>query len=210
MFQSTQILGKFHLETLMSSAAVQTRLTPEEYITLERKAIIKSEYLSGERIVMPGASREHNLITMNIANQLYNQLLDRECEVYACDMRVRTHQPAFYTYPDVIVVCDEPQFEDDEFDTLLNPIIIVEVLSPSTEAYDRHEKFSLYKQLTSLQEYLLVSQDRVQVEQYYRQGTEWILDELHSLEDVSSLNSIDCQLSLHNIYRRVRFSKNQR
>ena len=194
----------------MSSAAVQTRLTPEEYIALERKATTKSEYLSGERIVMPGASREHNLITMNIANQLYNQLLDREYEVYASDMRVRTHQPASYTYPDVIVVCDEPRFEDDEFDTLLNPVIVVEVLSPSTEAYDRNEKFSLYKQLTSLQEYLLVAQDRVQVEQHHRQGTDWRLDEFHVFEDVLLLNSIDCKLSLHDIYRRVRFSKSQR
>ena len=193
----------------MSSAAVQTRLTPEEYLTLERKATIKSEYLSGERIVMPGASREHNLVTMNIANQLYNQLLDRECEVYASDMRVRTHQPAFYTYPDVIVVCDEPRFEDNEFDTLLNPIIVVEVLSPSTEAYDRHEKFSLYKQLASLQDYLLVSQDRVKVKQYHHQDTEWILNEFYSLEDMFSLESIDCKLSLRDIYRRVRFSKNQ-
>ncbi len=189
----------------MSSVAVQTRLTPEQYLILERKAATKSEYLSGKRIAMPGASRSHNLITMNTANQFYNQLINQECEVYASDMRVRTHQPASYIYPDVVVVCDEPRFEDDEFDTLLNPTVVVEVLSPSTAAYDRNEKFERYKQLTSLQEYLLISQDRVCVEHYLRQGLQWIETEFCLLEQVLPLVSIHCELPLHAIYRRVKF-----
>ena len=189
----------------MSSVAVQTRLTPEQYLILERKATTKSEYLRGKRIAMPGASRSHNLITMNMANQFYNQLINRECEVYASDMRVRTHQPASYIYPDVVVVCDEPRFEDDEFDTLLNPTVVVEVLSPSTEVYDRNEKFERYKQLTSLQEYLLVSQDRVCVEHYFRQELQWVRSEFRLLEHVLSLVSIQCELPLHTVYRRVRF-----
>ena len=189
----------------MSSVAVQTRLTPEQYLVLERKAATKSEYLSGERIAMSGASREHNLITMNTANQLYNQLVDQACEVYASDMRVRTHQPTSYTYPDIVVVCDEPRFEDDEFDTLLNPTLVVEVLSPSTEAYDRNEKFARYKQLASLREYLLVSQDRVHVEHYLRQGARWIWTEFRSLDGILSLVSIRCELSLRDICRRIRF-----
>lgn len=189
----------------MSSVAVQTRLTPEQYLILERKAATKSEYLSGKRIAMPGASRSHNLITMNTANQFYNQLINQECEVYASDMRVRTHQPASYIYPDVVVVCDEPRFEDDEFDTLLNPTVVVEVLSPSTAAYDRNEKFERYKQLTSLREYLLISQDRVCVEHYLRQGLQWIETEFCLLEQVLPLVSIHCELPLHAIYRRVKF-----
>ena len=193
------------MEARMSSVAVQTRLTPEQYLVLERKAAAKSEYLSGERIAMPGASREHNLITMNAANQFYNQLMDQACEVYASDMRVRIHQPTSYTYPDVVVVCDEPHFEDDEFDTLLNPTVIVEVLSPSTEAYDRNEKFTRYKQLASLQEYLLISQGRIHVDHYLRRGPRWIWTEFRSLDDRVSLVSIPCELSLRHIYRRIRF-----
>ena len=189
----------------MSSVAVQTRLTPEQYLILERKAATKSEYLSGERIAMPGASREHNLITGNILTNLNNRLVNRECEVYASDMRVRTHQPPSYIYPDVTVVCDEPRFEDDEFDTLLNPTVVVEVLSPSTEAYDRNEKFARYKQLTSLQEYLLVSQDKVCVEHYLRREPQWVWSEFRLLEQVLPLVSIRCELPLHAIYRRVRF-----
>ena len=124
----------------MASAAAQTYLTPEEYLAFERKATTKHEYLNGHIVAMSGASREHNLITMNIGNQLYNQLMERECETYTSDMRVKIHETASYTYPDVVVVCDEPRFEDDVFDTLLNPTVIVEVLSPSTEAYDRGEE----------------------------------------------------------------------
>lgn len=189
----------------MSSVAVQTRLTPEQYLAWERKATTKSEYLSGKRVAMSGASREHNLITGNILTSFNNQLVEQACEVYASDMRVRIPRPTSYTYPEVIVVCDEPRFEDDEFDTLLNPAVVVEVLSPSTEAYDRNEKFARYKQLASLQEYLLVSQDRVHIEHYHRQGTEWVLAEFRSIEDVLSLLSIRCKLALRAIYRRVRF-----
>ena len=192
----------------MSSAAVQTYLTPEEYLAWERKADIKHEYLRGEIIAMSGASYEHTLITMNISGELYIQLKGTACTVHTNDMRVRTSPETSYFYPDVVVVCDKPRFEDDTFDTLLNPIVLVEVLSPSTQAYDRGEKFKHYQQLTSLQEYILVSQDEVGVERYRRQGTEWQPTEFRSLEDVLSLSSIDCELSLDDIYRRVEFGEN--
>ena len=192
----------------MASAAAQTYLTPEEYLAFERKATTKHEYLNGHIVAMSGASREHNLITGNIFGGLYIQLMERECEVYASEMRVKIHQAASYTYPDVVVVCDEPRFEDDVFDTLLNPTVIVEVLSPSTEAYDRGEKFEHYRQIPSLKEYVLVSQDRVRVDHYLRQGgTQWLLTELDAPEDVLPLISIACDLPLHHIYRRVEFSK---
>lgn len=193
----------------MSSTAAQTYLTPEEYLAWERKADTKHEYLRGEIIAMSGASRAHSLIVTNISGELYIQLKGGTCEVYTNDMRVRTSPEASYFYPDVVVVCDTPRFEDNTFDTLLNPIVLVEVLSPSTQVYDRGEKFKHYQQLTSLREYILVSQDEVGVERYRRQGTEWQPTEFRSLADVLSLTSIDCELSLADMYRRVEFRENQ-
>ena len=187
----------------MSSIAARTYLTSEEYIAAERKAMLKSEYLSGEIVAMSGASDAHNLITMNTANQLYNQLTERGCRVYVSDMRVGIGAGVSYFYPDVTVVCDKSRFEDDVFDTLTNPQVIVEVLSTSTESYDRGEKFARYRQLESLQEYILISQDQVQVEHYLRQGKQWILSEFSALEDVLPLASIDAELSLNHIYRFV-------
>ena len=193
----------------MSSLAAQTYLTPEEYLAWERKSDTKHEYLRGEIIAMSGASYQHTIITMNISGELYIQLKDTACTVHTNDMRVRTSSEISYFYPDVVVVCDKPRFEDSTFDTLLNPIVLVEVLSPSTQAYDRGEKFRHYQQLTSLQEYILISQDEIAVERYRRQGTEWQPTEFRSLEDVLSLTSIECELSLDDIYRRVEFHANQ-
>ena len=193
----------------MPSIAVQTDLTPEEYLAWERKADTKHEYLRGEIIAMSGASFFHNIITSNITAVLNNQLMGSDCIVVASDMRVRTQPEASYFYPDVLVVCGEPRFADNAFDTLLNPIVLVEVLSPSTEMYDRGEKFEHYQQITSLQEYILVSQDEVRVERYRQQGMDWQPTEFRSLEDVLSLPSIDCELSLDDIYSRVEFHQNQ-
>ena len=187
----------------MSSLAAQTILTPEEYIASERKATLKSEYLNGEILAMSGASSTHNLITLDIATELNIQLRQKDCLVYSNDMRVRTSPTGAYFYPDVAVVCNRPVFEDNVFDTLLNPIIVVEVLSPSTEAYDRGEKFAHYQELTSLREYILVSQDRIRVEQYRLIKTQWVQTEFHRQEDVMPLVSIGCELRLQDIYRRV-------
>ena len=203
----------------MAASAAQTRLTPEEYIAFERKAlpdseIIRHEYLNGELIAMSGASRAHNLITGNIFGELRTLLRGSGCETYMGDMRVSTPATASYFYPDVVVVCEEPRFEDDVFDTLLNPIILVEVLSPSTEVYDRREKFAHYRQLASLQEYILVSQDKVLVEHYRRQkeqgtapvtGKDWIFTDFQELEEILPLTSIQCELPLQEIYERVTF-----
>ncbi len=187
----------------MSTLTARTYLTPEAYLAWERKAPFKNEYIKGQIITMSGASRAHNLITMNIANQFYNQLVARGCEVYAGDMRVRARPTDSYFYPDVVVVCDEPRFEDDTFDTLLNPIVVVEVLSRTTAAYDRGEKFEHYKQLESLQEYILISQNRVCVERYLRRDTRWIRTEFRELDNVLPLASIECEVPLRAIYRRV-------
>ena len=203
----------------MAARAAQTHLTPEEYIALERKAIpdadtIRSEYVNGEIIAMSGASREHNLITNNISGELRSLLKGSGCETYASDMRVSSPLTLSYFYPDVVVVCEEPRFEDDVFDILLNPITVVEVLSPSTEAYDRGEKFSHYRHLASLQEYILVSQDKVLVERYRRPqknetapvtAQDWIFTAFQALEDILPITAIQCELPLQEIYERVTF-----
>ncbi len=190
----------------MSTLAVQTYLTPAEYIDVERKAVTKSEYLSGQIIAMSGASNAHNIITMNTAYQLYDQLLDRDCLVYGSDMRVRVQDPVSYFYPDVTVVCGEPRFEDDVFDTLLNPTVVIEVLSPSTAAYDRREKFARYQQIASLKAYILISQNRMHLEHHLREENQWRATEFQEFDDVVSVPSIECELLLGHVYRRVTFS----
>ena len=194
----------------MATRGAQTYLTPEEYIALERKAIpdaetVRSEYMKGEIIAMSGASFAHNLITMNISARLHDRLRDSGCVVFANEMRVSIPSVKSYFYPDVGVVCGEPRFEDDVFDTLLNPIVIVEVLSPSTEAYDRGEKFSHYRQLQSLQEYILVSQDQVHVDHYVRQTAQWILTDFQEFDQRLPFTSIQCELPLQEIYENVPF-----
>ncbi len=154
----------------MSSTAVQPRYTPEQYLALDRKADYKSEYINGHVIAMAGASRRHNLIAGNLYREVSQQLRGRPCEAYISDMRVKVGLTGLYTYPDVVMVCGDIHFEDGDNDTLLNPTAIVEVLSTSTEAYDRGEKFAHYRRLESLQEYLLVAQDKVRIEYYVRQG----------------------------------------
>ena len=189
----------------MSSLGAQILWTPEEYISLERKATRKSEYLSGEILAMSGASLAHTRITLDIATELNIQLRGQKCEVVTNDMRVKTTPIVSYFYPDVVLFCGEPLFEDETFDTLLNPVVIIEVLLPSTEAYDRGEKFESYKQLLSLKEFILVSQDKVHVEHHCLQDTQWKLKEFHALQDSITLSAIGCKLSLRDIYTRVNF-----
>ncbi len=189
----------------MTSIAAQTLLTSDEYISAERKATLKSEYLSGEIVARSGASHEHNLITMNTATSLYNQLSNQGCMVYSSDMRVGSDNGDSYLYPDVSVVCERPRFEDDVLDTLLNPIIVIEVLSHSTEEYDRGEKAERYKKLESLKEYILISQDRLNVEHYTVKDGIWSVKELNDLNDSLRLTSVDAKLKLQHLYRFVEF-----
>lgn len=191
----------------MASAATQTYLAPAEYLAWERKADTKHEYRSGHIVAMASANYRHTLITTNISGELYIQLKGRACTVHTNDMRVKTSPIVSYFYPDVVVICEKPRFEDNTFDTLLNPTLLVEVLSPSTEAYDSGEKFARYPQFVCLQGYVLVSQDRVHVEHYLRQGAHWVLTELRSLADVLTLTSIECELPLRDIYTGVEFSE---
>jgi len=189
----------------MASAARITRYTPQEYLARERKAEFKSEFCNGFITAMAGTSREHCLIALNLGREISSQLKNRPCEAYISDMRVLVSPTGLYTYPDVVAVCGKPLFEDAEVDTLLNPTVIVEVLSPTTESYDRGKKFGHYRLLESLREYVVVAQDHVMVERYTRQGEEWVLTALNNLDATLRLDSIGCEVSLREIYAKVEF-----
>jgi Uma2 family endonuclease len=184
---------------------VQQRYSPEEYLALERKADYKSEYLNGFIFAMAGASEEHNLICTNVAGELRARLKGRHCRTYANDMRVKVSETGLYTYPDVIVVCGERRLDDAQKDTLLNPTLIVEVLSESTEAYDRGDKFDHYRRLESLQEYVMIAQNKARVEDYVRQGDQWLLTSIGDPDGTVRLASVGCELPLREIYAQVEF-----
>ena len=187
------------------SAETKHRLSVEEYLALERRAETRSEYLNGETFALVGARREHNLIVGNVLATLHGQLRGKSCEVYANDMRVRVSATGLFAYPDVVVICGPAEFDDTEADTLLNPRLIVEVLSPTTENYDRGTKFAHYRTAASLADYVLIAQDRVHVEHFTKQTDgRWLLSETDDRASALELPSIGCRLFLAEIYERVR------
>lgn len=177
----------------------------EDWLAGERAALDeRSEYVDGQVFAMTGASAEHNVIVTNIVRELGTQMKGRPCWVYANDMKVRIQSANVGRYPDLIAVCGRPELLDGRRDVLLNPTLIVEVLSDSTEAYDRGEKFALYRGIPSLQEYLLVAHHRVQAELFTRGADgRWTLSEFSGPEAVVPLGSIDCTLSLAEVYDKV-------
>jgi Uma2 family endonuclease len=179
-------------------------VSPEEYLEIDRQAERRSEYYDGEMFTMPGANQAHSQAVVSVASELHRQFRSRPCCVYLCDMRVRVNPTRLYAYPDVVAVCGEPCFLDDQTDTLLNPGLLVEVLSPSTEAYDRGRKFEQYKTLESLREYLLVASDRMHVDLYTRQPDgRWLLTSADKPEDSLALEAVDAQLTLADLYEKV-------
>ena len=185
---------------------LKPRLTPEDYLAIERSAEFKSEYFDGEIFAMTGASRAHNTIVLNIGSEIRQHLKNRPCKAYVNDMRVKVSPTGLYTYPDVIVVCGKEQFDDAHLDTLLNPTLIIEVLSDSTEAYDRGRKFEHYRKFESLAEYVLIAQHRPHVESYRRQPDQrWVFAESDGLDSSLRLDAIDCELALAEIYDKVEF-----
>lgn len=181
-------------------------MTEDEYLAFERAALDKHEYVDGRIYAMAGATREHNLITGNVARRLGNQLEGNTCETYSNDMRVRIPRNGRYTYPDVVVVCGPPQFMDDEFDTLLNPVLIVEVLSLTTKKYDFIEKFSDYRSIDSFAEYLVIEQDSRSLNHYLKRDDIWTIQEVGELVE---LVTIACLLTQDEIYERVTFDEEQ-
>jgi len=183
----------------MSSVA-ETRLTPEEYLHRERTAETKSEYYDGIVYAMTGASPRHNLIVAGIVGELKARL-PRRCKVYPSDQRVRIPKPIRFFYPDATVACGESRFDDK--DNLLNPLIIFEVLSDSTTAFDRGRKFLSYQSIESLQEYVLVSQDEYLVEHYRRDTGQWVYTVERGLDAMLRLPGAECELPLREIYYQV-------
>ena len=184
-------------------------ITPEEYLRLERSSEEKHEYFRGEIFAMSGASENHNLVTGSSYAALYVQLRKRPCQIYPSDMRVRIPSTGLYTYPDISIVCGTPEFEDDVLDTLLNPTVIIEILSSSTEQYDRGKKFQHYRTIESLQEYILIAQDSFRIEQFSRKDNQWVLTDAKTVDSVIQLTSIDCTLALSDVYEKVAFDDSQ-
>lgn len=184
--------------------AAESFLTPDEYLARERAAEFRSEYFDGETFLMAGASRRHNLLVANLLRLLGNRLLERDCNVYPGDLRIKIEKYNKYTYPDVAVTCGDERFEDDQEDVLLNPQMIIEVLSKSTEAYDRGRKFEHYQAITSLREYILVSQNTLRVERFVRQSERiWTYFEYREPEESVRFEAIDCEISLREIYAKL-------
>lgn len=186
------------------TAQAKRTWTVEDYLAFERSSELKHEYFGGEIFAMAGASAAHNIITANIVASLHRQVFERNCTVSPSDMRLKVVQHDLYTYPDVTVVCGNVHYEDDEQDILLNPTVIIEVLSPSTENYDRGKKSHYYRTIPSLQEYLLVSQDGQHVEHFIRYSEhQWLFSEVTNEGEVVQITSIDCALALVDIYNKV-------
>ena len=184
----------------------QPRITPEEYLRRERASEHRSELVNGHVYAMGGASHEHNLLVFNLAREVGNQLRGRPFEAYVNDMRVKVAATGLYTYPDLVALCEPPRFEDHHGDTLLNPSVVVEVLSDSTEKYDRGEKFAHYRRLESLREYVLASQKLPRVEMYVRHGEQWVFFEVSGLDASFEIDSLGCTLKLADLYERISFT----
>jgi Uma2 family endonuclease len=191
----------------MSLPRTLSYFSPEEYLAFERGTDARHEYLDGHVYAMAGESIEHSRICVNVAGELRARLKGRPCEVLSPNMKVVTSPSGLFSYPDVVVVCGEPRFYDERRDILTNPTVVFEVLSPSTEAYDRGEKFLRYRtQIEALREYVLVSQHRPLVEHYVRQPDgSWSYSSAGDLAEAIDLPSIDCRLPLSEIYDRIIF-----
>lgn len=180
-------------------------MTAEEYLAIERRAETRSEFIDGEMLAMAGVDRRHNRIVCNIVAALTQQFKGRRCGVHASDVRVKIPATGNYVYPDVSALCGEEQFEDAHVDTLLNPSVVIEVLSKSTELYDRNGKFDGYRSLPSFQEYVLISRDRVRVEHYIKRQEGWSWSVHDNATAVLELPSVHATLLVGDIYDKVAF-----
>lgn len=182
-------------------------ITPEGYLEIERSAESRSEYYDGAMFAMAGATGDHMLIIRNLVTALDPQVRPRGGHVYFVDMRVRVSPSGLYTYPDVVVACRERQLLDERRDTLLNPTVIIEVLSESTERYERGRKFDLYAPLESLRAYMLVASDRFSIDSFVRQPDgQWLLSKANRPEDVVTLECIGCRLRVADVYDEIEFA----
>jgi Uma2 family endonuclease len=183
-------------------------MTPDEYLEADRKARFRSEYYQGRMYAMSGGTYPHATVILNLAAELRQALRQTPCTVTASEARLRISVDGLYTYPDIMVVCGEARFADDQKDTVLNPAVIIEVLSKSTEAYDRGLKFAEYRKLDSLCEYVLVSVSEPRVERFCRQSDgRWLLSDCAGPGAACRLETLDCQVLLSDIYHKVTFTE---
>jgi Uma2 family endonuclease len=198
------------------STAEKRRLTAAEYLAIEAAADIRHEFFDGEMFAMSGGSLWHNIIKDNFARALGNRLAGRGCRVVTSDQRLKVDATGLYTYPDVLVFCGPPVMEDGVHHTLTNPLLVVEVLSDSTEKYDRGIKFGHYRRLATLREYVLVAQDRFSVEAYLRRPDaadaaahvdQWLLSAATDPAATISLGALDVAVPLAEIYDGVEFPR---
>jgi len=192
------------MEAMSTLKQPSVLIGPDEYLAIERESDTKSEYLDGFVVSMTGASINHIRIVTNITIELGNQLRGRGCDILTNEMKVRLRDSRKFFYPDVTVLCGEPQFHDERKDIIVNPLLIIEVLSPSTESFDRGAKFQAYQQLDSLREYLLVTQDKTVIEQFVREtGERWTYQATIGADSSLALPSIECSLDLSAVYDKV-------
>ena len=181
-------------------------VSAQEYLEAEREALEKHEYYQGEVFAMSGASLEHNIIFSNLFIDIGNKLKGKNCRPFGSDLRIHIPKNTLFTYPDISIICGEPNLTDNKFDTATNPSVIIELLSPGTRNYDKGEKFSLYRDIDSLQEYILIDTERIHVIKHIRNNdNSWQLTEFKSLENSFSITTIDLSLALNNIYEGISF-----
>jgi Uma2 family endonuclease len=187
--------------------AVPRRFSVLEYLRAENAAETKSEYVNGEIFAMAGTTLAHSRVTTALTREISNQLGDGPCEVLDSDFRIRVEASNLYTYPDLSIVCGEPAIDPNDSCAMTNPTVVVEVLSNSTESWDRGGKFAHYRLLTSLREYVLVSQSEPRIERFVRDGEDWVLTEFVGLEAEFALASLDVKVPLSKVYARVEFAE---
>lgn len=182
-------------------------VTDAEYLRIERQAFEKSELLNGRIVAMAGASENHNVISSNLFLEIGIQTKNTSCRAFSSDMRVKAKKGSYY-YPDLVIICGERKFEDNKKDILLNPQVIVEVLSKSTKLKDRNEKLDSYMSLEGLTDYVLVAQDTMRIEHFVKiSKKEWKVYLLTETTDKLKLKSINCEIMLNEIYNEIKFSK---
>ncbi|MBD0385417.1 MAG: Uma2 family endonuclease [Nostoc sp. C3-bin3] len=180
--------------------------TPEEYLELEEAADYKSEYIDGQIIPMAGGTANHNRISLNLSAALNFAFRQQDYEVFMGDVRLWISQKHTYTYPDVMILAGEPEFFNNRTDIIINPQIIVEVLSKSTKGYDREDKFQAYRTISTFQEYLLIDQTRIHVDQFSKTGKkQWTLREYDEEDEAIALTTVPFEISLQDLYNKVRF-----
>ena len=181
-------------------------ISPEEYLEQEMAAVEKHEYYRGEVFGMSGASREHNEIYSNIFTDIGSKLKGKGCKPYGSDFRVHIPKNTLYTYPDIIIICGDPELIDEKFGTVTNPSVIFELLSHSTRNYYKGEKFTLYRDIGSLKEYILVDTERIHVEKHIRrEDNSWVLTDYRSLDEFFTIETVQVSLLLKDVYDGVTF-----